>query len=48
MKTYKFDNATIHVDGEVSKEHLKKATIRFFKNIRKNETNKKEKALWQQ
>lgn len=35
MKTYKFENATIYVYGEVNKELLKNATIKLFKDYRK-------------
>lgn len=31
MKTYKYKNATVHVCGEVDKEKLKNATIKFLK-----------------
>lgn len=47
MKTYKFDNATIYVEGEVNEECLKKATIRFFRSIHKSKMNKEGKALCQ-
>ena len=30
MKTFKYNNATIHVRGEVDKEKLKNATIQFL------------------
>ena len=30
MKTYKYKNATINVRGEVDKEKLKTATIKFL------------------
>ncbi len=35
MKTYRFKNATIYVHGEVSKERLRKATIKLIKDSRK-------------
>lgn len=35
MKTYRFKNATIYVNGEVSKERLKKATIKLVKDSQK-------------
>ena len=35
MKTYKFENATIYVHGEVNKELLRKATIKLIKDSRK-------------
>lgn len=35
MKTYQFKNATIYVHGEVSKERLKKATIKLVKDSHK-------------
>lgn len=35
MKTYRFKNATIYVHGEVSKEKLRKATIKLIKDSRK-------------
>ena len=35
MKTYWFKNATIYVHGEVSKERLKKATIKLVKDSQK-------------
>ena len=35
MKTYRFNNATIYVHGEVSKERLRKATIKLIKDSRK-------------
>lgn len=31
MKTIKYNNATIHIRGEVDKEKLKNATIQFLK-----------------
>lgn len=40
-KTYKFENATITVRGEVSKERLEKATIELVKAVRKQKENKK-------
>lgn len=30
MKTYKYNNAIIHVRGEVDKEKLRNATIQFL------------------
>jgi len=35
MKTYRFKNATIYVHGEVSKERLRKATIKLIKDSHK-------------
>lgn len=35
MKTYRFKNATIYVHGEVSKERLRKATIKLIKDSRR-------------
>lgn len=35
MKTYRFENATIYVYGEVNKERLKKATIKLVKDSQK-------------
>lgn len=35
MKTYRFKNATIYVHGEVSKERLRRATIKLIKDSRK-------------
>ena len=35
MKTYRFENATIYVYGEVNKERLRKATIKLIKDSRK-------------
>lgn len=35
MKTYRFKNAIIYVHGEVSKERLKKATIKLVKDSHK-------------
>ncbi len=40
MKTYKFDNATIYVRGEVNEERLKEATVRFFRNIQKSKAHR--------
>ena len=40
MKTYKFDNATLYVYGEVNAERLKKATIKFFKDCHKSKLHK--------
>lgn len=37
MKTYKFNNATVYVEGEVNKKRLKEATVRFFRNMYKSE-----------
>lgn len=31
MKTYKYQNATIHIYGDVDKERLKNAAIQFIK-----------------
>lgn len=31
METYKYNNATVRVHGEVDKEKLKNATIKFLK-----------------
>ena len=33
MKTYKYKNATIHVRGEVDKERLKQASIKFLTKV---------------
>lgn len=35
MKVYEYRNATVYVRGEVDKEKLRNATIRFFKNAQK-------------
>lgn len=35
MKTYRFENATIYVYGEVNKERLRKATIKLVKDSHK-------------
>lgn len=35
MKTYRFENATIYVYGEVNKERLRKATIKLIKDSHK-------------
>ena len=35
MKKYRFKNATIYVHGEVSKERLRKATIKLIKDSHK-------------
>lgn len=35
MKTYRFENATIYVYGEIDKERLRKATIKLVKDSRK-------------
>ena len=35
MKTYRFKNATIYVHGEISKERLRKATIKLIKDSQK-------------
>lgn len=43
MKTYRFKNATIHVHGEVSKERLRKATIRLVKDSYKYKSNQEVK-----
>ena len=40
-KTYNFENATITVRGEVSRERLEKATIELVKAVRKQKENKK-------
>lgn len=40
-RIYKFENATITVRGEDSKERLKKATIELVKAARKQKENKK-------
>ena len=40
-KIYKFENATITVRGEVSRERLEKATIELVKAARKQKENKK-------
>lgn len=33
VKTYKYKNATIHVRGEVDKEKLRNATIKFLTKV---------------
>lgn len=40
MKTYKFNNATVYVQGEVNEEHLKEATVKFFRDFRKSKAHK--------
>ena len=35
MKTYRFKNATIYVNGEINKERLRKATIKLVKDSQK-------------
>lgn len=35
MKTYKFENATIYVYGEINKQLLRKATIKLVKDSHK-------------
>ena len=40
-RIYKFDNATITVNGEVSKERLEKATIELMKAVKKQKENNK-------
>ncbi len=40
-KTYKFENATVTVRGEISRERLEKATIALVKAARKQKENKK-------
>lgn len=40
VKTYKFENATIYVHGEVNKERLKTATVKFFKDFTKSKLHK--------
>lgn len=42
-RIYKFDNATITVNGEVSKERLEKATIELMKAVKKQKENNKQK-----
>lgn len=43
MKEYRFKNATIYVHGELDKERLRKATIRFIKKARKYKQEVKNK-----
>jgi hypothetical protein len=45
MKTYEFNNATIHIHGEVNEERLKEATVRFFRNIRKSGAHREVKGV---
>jgi hypothetical protein len=40
-KTYKFENATVTVRGEINRERLEKATIALVKAARKQKENKK-------
>lgn len=40
-RIYKFENVTITVRGEVSRERLEKATIKLIKASRKQKENKK-------
>ena len=35
MKVYEYCNATVYVRGDVDKEKLRKATIKFFKDAHK-------------
>lgn len=42
MKEYRFKNATIYVHGNVSKQRLKNATIRFAKQSQKYKMLKQE------
>lgn len=42
MKEYRFENATIYVHGELNKERLRKATIRFVTQSRKCKMLKQE------
>ena len=41
MKTYKFENATIYVHGEVDKDVLRKATIKLVKDSRKHKAERR-------
>lgn len=40
MKTIRYNNATIHIRGEVDKEQLKAATIKFLKKTYKYKIQK--------
>lgn len=42
-RIYKFENATITVNVEVSKERLEKATIELMKAVKKQKENNKQK-----
>lgn len=42
MKTYRFKNATVYVHGEISRERLRKATIKLVKQHRKYNIDKGE------
>ncbi len=41
MRTYKFENGTIYVHGDVDKKRLKKATIQLIKKARQYKASKK-------
>lgn len=41
MKKFNFKNATVYICGNISKERLENATIRFAKGIRKCEALKR-------
>lgn len=40
MKTYKHKNAIINIHGEVNREKLEEATIKFMKKVYKCKKNK--------
>lgn len=40
MRTYKFENGTIFVNGDVGKKRLEKATIQFVKRVRQYKTER--------
>lgn len=42
MKEYRFENATIYVYGELDRERLRKATVRFAKRSCKYKMLKQE------
>ncbi len=43
VKIYKYENATVYIYGEVSKERLRNATVKLIKGVQKHKVNRKER-----
>ena len=41
MKTFKFSNAIIYVEGAVNEERLREETAKFFRNLHRSKIHKK-------
>lgn len=43
MKEYKFDNAIVRIYGEVNRENLEEAIVKFMQNVEKYKQKNKNK-----